>query len=41
MAAPAVASFGVTGRDGAALQRFYGELPVEDAGDGSATSEQP
>lgn len=38
MAAPAVAWFEVTGRDGPALQRFYRELfdwKVEDAGDGS------
>ena len=38
MAAPAVAWFEVTGKDGPALQRFYGELfdwQVQDAGDGS------
>jgi predicted enzyme related to lactoylglutathione lyase len=38
MAAPAVAWFEVTGEDGSALQRFYGELfdwQVQDAGDGS------
>jgi predicted enzyme related to lactoylglutathione lyase len=38
MAKPAVAWFEVTGTDGAALQRFYGELfewPIQDAGDGS------
>lgn len=37
-AAPAVAWFEVTGKDGLALQRFYGELfewHVQDAGDGS------
>ena len=38
MAKPAVAWFEVTGKDGAALQRFYGSLfdwQVQDAGDGS------
>ena len=38
MAAPAVAWFEVTGKEGPALQRFYGELfewQVQDAGDGS------
>ena len=38
MAPPAVAWFEVTGRDGAALQRFYGDLfgwKIDDAGDGS------
>jgi predicted enzyme related to lactoylglutathione lyase len=38
MAAPAVAWFEVTGKDGPAMQRFYGDLfdwPVQDAGDGS------
>jgi uncharacterized protein len=38
MAAPAVAWFEVTGKDGLALQRFYGKLfewQVQDAGDGS------
>jgi predicted enzyme related to lactoylglutathione lyase len=38
MAAPAVAWFEVTGKQGPALQRFYGELfewQVQDAGDGS------
>lgn len=38
MAHPAVAWFEVTGKGGAALQRFYGSLfdwKVEDAGDGS------
>lgn len=38
MAAPAVAWFEVTGKDGPALQRFYGDLfdwQVQDAGDGS------
>jgi uncharacterized protein len=38
MAAPAVAWFEVTGKDGPALQKFYGELfdwQVQDAGDGS------
>ena len=38
MAAPAVAWFEVTGKDGAALQDFYGKLfdwQIEDAGDGS------
>jgi hypothetical protein len=38
MAAPAVAWFEVTGKDGAALQSFYGELfdwKIQDAGDGS------
>ncbi len=38
MATPAVAWFEITGRDGPALQRFYGELfdwQVQDAGDGS------
>jgi predicted enzyme related to lactoylglutathione lyase len=38
MAAPAVAWFEVTGKDGPALQRFYGELfdwKIQDAGDGS------
>ena len=38
MAAPAVAWFEVTGKDGPALQRFYGELfdwQIQDAGDGS------
>jgi uncharacterized protein len=38
MAAPAVAWFEVTGKDGPALQRFYGELfdwQVQDADDGS------
>jgi predicted enzyme related to lactoylglutathione lyase len=38
MATPAVAWFEVTGRDGAALQRFYASLfdwQIEDAGDGS------
>ena len=38
MAAPAVAWFEVTGKDGSALQRFYGELfdwQIQDADDGS------
>jgi predicted enzyme related to lactoylglutathione lyase len=38
MTAPAVAWFEITGRDGAALQRFYRDLfdwQVQDAGDGS------
>lgn len=38
MAKPAVAWFEVTGKDGSALQRFYGSLfewEVQDAGDGS------
>ena len=38
MAAPAVAWFEVTGKDGPALQRFYREpfdWAIEDAGDGS------
>ncbi len=38
MAAPAVAWFEVTGKDGPALQRFYGTLfdwDIQDAGDGS------
>jgi uncharacterized protein len=38
MAAPAVAWFEVTGKEGPALQRFYGELfewQVQDAGDGT------
>ena len=38
MAAPAVAWFEVTGKDGPALQTFYGELfdwQVHDGGDGS------
>src|SRR5437588_12618620 len=38
MAAPSVAWFEITGEDGPALQRFYGELfdwEVQDAGDGS------
>lgn len=38
MATPAVAWFEVTGKDGAALQKFYGELfdwPIQDAGDDS------
>lgn len=38
MASPKVAWFEVTGRDGPALQKFYGELfdwNIEDAGDGS------
>jgi predicted enzyme related to lactoylglutathione lyase len=38
MAAPAVAWFEVTGQDGPALQRFFGDLfdwQVQDAGDGS------
>ncbi len=37
MAQPAVAWFEVTGKDGAALQRFYGSLfewQIQDAGDG-------
>jgi predicted enzyme related to lactoylglutathione lyase len=38
MATPAVAWFEVTGKNGAALQGFYGKLfgwPIQDAGDGS------
>jgi uncharacterized protein len=38
MASPAVAWFEVTGKDGPALQKFYGELfdwGIQDAGDGS------
>jgi uncharacterized protein len=38
MAAPSVAWFEVTGKDGPALQRFYDELfdwKIQDAGDGS------
>ena len=38
MAAPAVAWFEVTGKDGASMQRFYGDLfdwKIDDAGDGS------
>src|SRR5579871_1190835 len=38
MATPAVAWFEVTGKDGPALQHFYGRLfdwQIEDAGDGS------
>jgi predicted enzyme related to lactoylglutathione lyase len=38
MAAPSVAWFEVTGKDGPALQSFYGQLfdwKVQDAGDGS------
>lgn len=38
MAKPAVAWFEVTGKDGAALQRFFGSLfgwQIQDAGDGS------
>ena len=38
MGAPAVAWFEVTGKDGLAMQRFYGELfdwQIQDAGDGS------
>jgi predicted enzyme related to lactoylglutathione lyase len=38
MAKPAVAWFEVTGKDGSALQRFYGALfdwQIQDAGDGS------
>lgn len=38
MAAPSVAWFEVTGRDGSALQRFYGALfdwEIQDSGDGS------
>jgi len=38
MAAPAVAWFEVTGKDGAALQKFYGDLfdwQIHDAGDDS------
>ena len=38
MSKPAVAWFEVTGKDGAALQRFYGSLfewQIQDAGDGS------
>jgi predicted enzyme related to lactoylglutathione lyase len=38
MAAPEVAWFEVTGKDGPSLQRFYGELfdwEIQDAGDGS------
>ncbi len=38
MAAPAVAWCEVTGKDGSAVQRFYGELfdrKIQDAGDGS------
>ena len=38
MATPAVAWFEVTGKDGAALQQFYGELfdwQIQDAGDDS------
>jgi predicted enzyme related to lactoylglutathione lyase len=39
MTAPAVAWFEVTGKDGPALQRFYGEVfdwQVQSAGDGSS-----
>jgi predicted enzyme related to lactoylglutathione lyase len=38
MTTPAVAWFEVTGKDGAALQNFYGKLfdwQINDAGDGS------
>lgn len=38
MAAPAVAWFEITGKDGASLQRFYGQLfdwQIQDAGDDS------
>jgi uncharacterized protein len=38
MSAPAVSWFEITGQDGAALQRFYGELfgwQIQDPGDGS------
>ena len=38
MTTPAVACFQITGKDGPAMQRFYGELfdwQIQDAGDGS------